>query len=165
LCVAVCVCVLLCVLLCVLFIGEVLRGGVLPQDTATLVHPCIAYIHTRTPPGPGWACPNNKDIVRRNDKDNATPHHRAQLARTSEIRTMSEAYWLFRAPVPISGSRGSHGGLRGRSEIATPNRPFLRGRGAAADTLDGSPHEHNRNTTQHNTIRDETLKGGDGRGK
>ena len=42
-----------------------------------------------------------------------------------------------RAPVPISGSRGSHGGLEGRSEVATLNRPLLRGRGAAADTLDG----------------------------
>ena len=47
------------------------------------------------------------------------------------------AYWLVRAPVPISGSRGSHGGLGGRSEIATLNRPLLRGRGAAADALDG----------------------------
>ena len=34
-----------------------------------------------------------------------TPPHR--LARTSEIRTVLEAYWLVRAPVPIlrSGSR------------------------------------------------------------
>jgi len=55
-------------------------------------------------------------------------------ARTSEIRTVLEAYWLVRARVPISGSRGSHGGLGGRSEIATLNRPLLRGRGA--DTLD-----------------------------
>ena len=51
----------------------------------------------------------------------APPH---RLARTSEIRTVSEAYWLVRAPVPIPGSRGSHDGLGGRSEIATPNRPF-----------------------------------------
>ena len=28
---------------------------------------------------------------------------------------MSEAYWLVRAPVPISVSRGSHGGLLGGS--------------------------------------------------
>ena len=48
-----------------------------------------------------------------------------------------EAYWLVRAPQPISGSRGSHGGLGGRSEIATLNRPFSRGRGAAASTLNG----------------------------
>ena len=59
-----------------------------------------------------------------------TPPHR--LARTSEIRTVSEAYWLVRAPVPISGSRGSHGGLGGRSEIATD--PFC-GVGALPLTL------------------------------
>ena len=33
--------------------------------------------------------------------------------------------------------RRSHGGLGGRSEIATLNRPFSRGRGAAASTLNG----------------------------
>ena len=68
-----------------------------------------------------------------------TPDHTLhRLARTSEIRTVLEAHWLVRAPVPISGSRGSHGGLGGRSDVATLNRPLLRGRGAAADTLNGS---------------------------
>jgi len=55
---------------------------------------------------------------------------------------VSEAYWLARAPVPISGSRGSHGGQGGRTEIATPNRSFLRGRGAATETLNGAPRLH-----------------------
>ena len=32
-----------------------------------------------------------------------TPHHR--LAHTSEIRTVLEAYWLVRAPVPTTDLR------------------------------------------------------------
>ena len=74
-----------------------------PTEATTLVHPGVAYTHSHT-----------------------TPH---RLARMSEIWTVSEAYWLARAPVPISGSRGSHGGLGGRSEIATPNGPFFAGSG------------------------------------
>ena len=68
-----------------------------------------------------------------------TPPHR--LARTSEIRTVLEAYWLVRALVPISGSRRSHGGLGGRSEITTLNRPFC-GVGALPLALWTAPHDN-----------------------
>ena len=65
----------------------------------------------------------------------------SRLARTSEFRTVLEAYWLVRAPVPISGSWGSHGGLGGRSEIATLNRPFC-GVGALPLALWTAPHDN-----------------------
>ena len=62
---------------------------------------------------------------------------------------MSEEYGLVRAPVPISGSWGSHGGLGDQAEIATPNRPFLRGRGATADALNGSARELGHGVRNH----------------
>ena len=64
-------------------------------------------------------------------------------------RSTGHLHHWTRAPVPISGSRGSHGGLGGRSEIATLNRPFLRGRGAATGTLDGFARQLGHGNRKH----------------
>ena len=63
-------------------------------------------------------------------------NRRTTVEQPSEIRTVLEAYWLVRAPVPISCSRGSHSGLGGDLRC-NPEQTFLRGRGAAADALNG----------------------------
>ena len=81
-----------------------------------------------------------------------TPH---RLARTSERRTVSEAYWLVRAPVPISGSRGSHGGLGGSRAIVgcdpcvQPVPLRSPGAAAAADAEDRSAREVGHGVRNH----------------
>ena len=63
------------------------------------------------------------------------PHRNGWHARRREelcpLGTVSEAYWLVRAPVPISGIRGSHGGLGGRSVDRNPESTLFAGSGCS----------------------------------